>query len=73
MLTGGTLTPTAQGDRRESGPRTPALPSTPAPSKGDPAPKRAANVVRTVNERGEQHERGDRPTKAIYRNGVKIS
>lgn len=60
------------GEKRESGTRTPALPTSPKPT-GDPAPRnRPPHPQQTVEEYGMQSDRGERPTKGVYRQGVRV-
>lgn len=69
---------TASGpvEKRDGGPRTPAVAPSPAIPKptGDPAPRnRPPAVQQTVENYGVQSDRGEKPTKKLYRQGVRIT
>lgn len=69
VLSGTTNAPV--GEQDGSGNRTPVAVA--APHQGDPPRKASAPHPRTVENYGHQSVRGDAPTKATYRNGIKIS
>ena len=59
-------------EKASGGLRTPAV-SSPKPT-GDPAPRnRPPEVQQTVEDYGVQTDRGERPTKKLYRQGVRIT
>jgi hypothetical protein len=71
ILIGATVPPVEGKVGRDSGRRTPAA-SSPA-STGDPPPRAPVNVVRSVDNYGQQNDAGQKPTRKIYRQGVRIT